>query len=110
MTQAQCRPIWVLGTSLVVMVIWSIVENSIKGHIPREELASRLNTFEFGRSLTGEEVKEMVESGGIRPWAAQKNIDYSKLGIQKGIAWYSRPGLFETTALVFLISIMIWLW
>ena len=110
MTQAQCRPIWVLGTSLVVMVIWSIVENSIKGRIPREELASRLNTFEFGRSMTGEELKELVESGDIKPWEAQKNIDYSKLGIQKGIAWYSRPGLFETIALVFLISIMIWLW
>ena len=110
MTQAQCRPIWVLGTSLVVMVIWSIVENSIKGRIPREKLASRFNTFEFGKAISGEEVKEMIECGGIKPWDAQKNIDYSKLGVQKNTPWYSRPGLFELAALVFLISILIWLW
>tara|TARA_Y100001934_G_C11708909_1_gene475747 strand:+ start:209 stop:427 length:219 start_codon:yes stop_codon:yes gene_type:complete len=33
-TQAQCRPIWLMGVALATMVIWSLIENTVKGRIP----------------------------------------------------------------------------
>lgn len=110
MTQAQCRPLWVLGTAMATLVIWSLVENAIKGAIPRNQLASRFNAFDFGRAMTPSEAKAMMETGGLEEWHAKRNIDYETLGLRKDVPWYSRPGLYEILTVVVMIAMMIWLW
>lgn len=110
MTQAQCRPLWVLGTALVTVVVWSLVENALKGPIPRTELAGRFNARDFGREMSSEEVREMMESGQLEDWPGKENIQYETLGTEKSAPWYSRPGVYEIFTVVVMIGIMIWLW
>lgn len=110
MTQAQCRPLWVLGAALVTMVVWSLVENAIKGPIPKNQLASRFNAFDFGKNMTPEEAHAMMDSGGLEDWKSKANIQYETLGVRKDVPWYSRPGLYEILTVVVMIAIMIWLW
>lgn len=110
MTQPQCRPLWVLGMALVVMVIWSLVENSIKGKIPKKQLASRFNAFDFGKKMEPAQVKKMMESGELEDWHGKQNLDYETLGLKKSAPWYSRPGPYEIFTIVAMIALMIWLW
>ncbi|MFK7850636.1 MAG: sodium:solute symporter [Akkermansiaceae bacterium] len=110
MTQPQCRPLWVLGVALVTMVVWSLVENAVKGPIPKSQLASRFNTFDFGKNMTPDEAKELMEDGGLEDWKAKANIQYETLGIRSDVPWFSRPGFYEISTVVLMIAIMIWLW
>jgi solute:Na+ symporter, SSS family len=110
LTQPQCRPLWVLGAALAMMVVWSLAENAIKGRIPRNQLAARFNVFEFGKSMTPEEAKAMMETGGLEDWDAKRNIDYETLGLRKDVPWYSHPGPYEIFTVVAMIALMIWLW
>ena len=110
MTQPQIRPMWVLGTAFVILIVWSIVENRIRGPIPKHELASRFNAFDFGRNMTPARICESMESGEMGDWEAKANLDYDKLGIAEGSPWYSRPGPYEIFTLVGMIALMIWLW
>ena len=110
MTQAQCRPLWVLGAALATMVIWSLIENAVRGPIPKSQLASRFNSFDFGKNMAPEEVKSMMESSELEDWDAKRNIRYETLGLKRDTPWYSRPGLYEILTVVVMIVIMIWLW
>ena len=110
LSQAQCRPIWVLGAAIVTMVVWSLFENALRGRIPKGELAGRLNAFDFGKDMSGEELREMVESGQVGDWEARRNIDFGTLGLREDAPWYSRPGPYEVATVMLMISIMIWLW
>ena len=96
--------------ALLVMVIWSFVENSIKGPIPKEELAGRFNAFEFGKNMEPSEVKAMMESGQLEEWGGKKNVDYETLGLKSDTPWYSRPGPYEIFTVAAMIALMIWLW
>ena len=110
MTQAQCRPLWVLGFALAVMVIWSCLENSIKGRIPKNQLASRFNAFDFGKDMEPAEVQKMMESSDLEEWDGKRNIQYETLGLKKSAPWFTRPGLYEILTIVAMIALMIWLW
>lgn len=110
MTQPQCRPLWVLGAAVVVLIFWSVIENRLCGPIPTGELASRFNALDFGRHMTPDEVKGMMQGGDLAVWQAKENVDYDRLGIQAGTPWYARPGLYEILTLLAMVILMIWLW
>jgi SSS family solute:Na+ symporter len=110
MTQPQVRPMWVLVAASLILVIWSIVENRLRGRIPKHEFASRFNAFDFGKDMTPAQVRKFMESGEMGAWEAKAALDYDKLGLPEGSPWYSRPGPYEISALVATIALMIWLW
>ena len=106
----QWRPFWVLGFSSIVFVVWSMIENKVRGPIPQTELASILSSSKLGKSATPREVKEMIQSQPVPPWEGQKNLDYDALGIPENVPWYSHPTTFEVSAIVLLVVLMIWWW
>lgn len=110
MTQAQCRPLWVLGAALAVLVLWSMVENAIKGRIPNSKFAGRFNAFDFGKPMTADEVMEMIRDDELEDWPSRKNVLPETLGLSKSTPWYARPGLYEILTVVVMIVIMICLW
>ncbi|MGD1978867.1 MAG: hypothetical protein PVJ98_05710 [Akkermansiaceae bacterium] len=110
LTHPQCRPFWVLGAAIVTMVIWSFVENAIKGPIPRRELAGRLNARDFGGNLIPDQVQRMMQSNELEDWPGKENVDFETLGIRASTPWYARPGFYEILTLAIVIGIMIWLW
>jgi len=110
LTHPQSRPFSVLAASWLVFFVWSIVENTLKGRIPESELASMLSSLELGKPARPEEVKDMIRSRSVPPWPGQENLDFEKVGIPKGIAWYAHPTTFELSALILLIALMIWWW
>ena len=110
MTQAQCRPLWVLGVALAVLVIWSLVENAIKGRIPKTELAGRFNAFDFGKPMSPDEIEALMKSDELEHWPSRDNVLPETLGLPKSTPWYARPGLYEILTVVVMIIIMIWLW
>lgn len=110
LTQPQVRPMWVLGAAFAVLIVWSVVENRVRGRIPKHELASRFNAFDFGRKMTPAQIRESMESGEMGDWEAKASLDYGKLGIAEGSPWYSRPGPYEVATLLGMIALMIWLW
>ncbi len=110
MSQSECRPFWVLGTSVIVMIVWSLIENRIKGPIPEDELASILNACCFGRQMSSSQVEQMIEERQIKPWEGQKNVKYATVGWSKKLAWYSRPGTYEGLTVVLMVVLMIWWW
>ena len=110
MTHPQCRPLWVLGVAALTIIIWSRIENKIKGRIPRHEIASRMNIFEFGKTMSPDEVKAMLESNEINDWKGKKHVDYKTLGLKPDTPWYSRPGPYELFTIAAMIALMIWLW
>ena len=111
MTQAQVRPMWVLGFAVVVLAVCSLIENAIKGRIPKHTLAGRLSTFDLGRNnMTPDEVKAMMSADEVGDWPAKENVDFDKLGIRKDVAWYRKPGPYEIAVVIAMIALMIWLW
>ena len=110
LTQPQCRPLWVLGISILVLVISSLIENSLKGPIPKNELAARFNTFDFGKNMEPAEVKKMMEEPGLENWEGKKNLQYDTLGLKKSTPWYSQPGFYEILTILLTIVFMILLW
>jgi Na+/proline symporter len=110
MTQAQCRPLWVLGTTILMLVAWSLLENRSKGREPHSSLAARLNTFDFGKEMTPEEVKSMMTAEGFPSWRSKANVDYNKLGISATTPIYARPGIYEMMTVLAMVILMIWLW
>ena len=111
MTQAKIRPMWVLGFALLVMAVWSLVENKVKGRLPEHSIARRLNTFDLGRNnMTPDEVKAMMSADEVGDWPAKENVDFDKLGIRKDVPWYRKPGPYEIAVVIAMIALMIWLW
>ena len=106
----QWRPFWVLGFSWLCLILWSMIENSIRGPIPEAELASILNSFELGKPAQPEEVKRSIESRQIGPWQGQENMDYATVGTPAKVPWYSNPTTFEALAAILLLILMIWWW
>ena len=111
MTQDQVRPMWVLGFAAVVLVVWSLVENAIKGPIGMHTLARRLSTFDLGRNnMTPDEVKAMMSADEVGEWPAKSNVNFDKLGIRQDVPWYRKPGPYEIAVVVAMIALMTWLW
>ena len=111
MTHPQVRPIWVLGTAGVVLVVWSLIENSVHGRIPKTELAGRLNAFDLGKNtMTASEVEAVMADDHVGDWPSKSNVDYSRVGVREGAAWYARPGIYETLVVVTLLALVILLW
>lgn len=110
MTQPQCRPLWVLGTTVLMLVLWSIFENRSKGRMPKGSLAGRMNTYDFGKEMTPEQVQSMMTGKDFPDWPSKQNVDYQKLGIPASTPKYARPGIYETLTVVAMIVLMIWLW
>lgn len=111
MTQAQVRPMWVLGFAILVLIVWSLVENKLTGPLPEHSLARRLNTFDLGRNnMTPDEVHAMMSADEVGGWAAKENVDFEKLGIRSDLPWYRKPGPYELTVVIAMILLMIWLW
>jgi SSS family solute:Na+ symporter len=105
-----CRPFWVIVFAACIFVCWSVVENRIRGPIPKTQLASILNAVDLGREADSEAVRGMLESRPLVPWDGQANLDYESLGTTKTLRWYSRPGTFELSAFALLVLLMIWWW
>ncbi|MFH1923863.1 MAG: hypothetical protein ABIP48_28730 [Planctomycetota bacterium] len=107
---AQWRPFWVLGVTGIVFVVWSMIENRIKGPIPETELASILNSRDLGRPAEPDEIREIIERRSFPPWEGQENVDYSTLGTPKNVPWYSHPTTWEILVAVLLVVLMVWWW
>ncbi|MHC4179446.1 MAG: sodium:solute symporter family protein, partial [Planctomycetota bacterium] len=56
----QWRPFWVLAVAWVVLIVWSLVENAVRGKTPETELASILNVRDLGRPGTPEEIGKRI--------------------------------------------------
>ena len=111
LTQTQCRPLWVLGFAIVVLIAWSLAENALRGRIPRTQLAGRLNTFDLGRNnMTPAQVKAMMADDGLGDWPAKVNVNYDRMGVKENAPWYARPGVYEIAVVIGMIALMIWLW
>lgn len=110
MTQPQCRPFWVLGAATLLLIVWSLIENSMKGRIPKTQLAGRMNAFDFGRQMPPEEIERMMTSGEIEHWSAEDHVEFDKLGLRSDTPWYARPGFYEILTVIAMIALMIWLW
>ena len=110
MTQAQCRPLWVLGTAIIMLIIWSLIENRSKGRPPANSLAARMNIFDFGKGMTPEQVTSMMTNEDFPSWSSKSNLDFQKLGIPGNAPIYARPGIYETLTVVAMVLLMIWLW
>ena len=94
-----------------MLVVWSLVENAIKGPIAEHTLARRLSTFDLGRNnMTPDEVKAMMSADEVGDWPAKSNVDFDKLGIRKDLPWYRKPGPYEIAVVIAMIALMIWLW
>ncbi len=106
----QCRPFLVLEASFLVFFAWSMLENWIRGPVPQTDLASMLNSSDFGRPATPEEVKAMIKERRHVSWPGKDELAYENLGISKKVAWYAHPTTFELVAVVLLIVLMIWWW
>lgn len=110
LSHPQCRPFMVLAVSFLVFFAWSMIENWIKGPIPRTVLASRLNSSDLGKPATPEEVKAMFHAHPVAAWPGENELDYQQLGIPERTPWYAHPTTFEMIAVVLLIALMIWWW
>lgn len=110
MTHPQCRPYWVLGAAVLLLVFWSVYENSTKGRIPKSQLAGRMNAFDFGKSMTPDAVERMMTSGEIENWSVDEHVKFDTLGVRGDTPWYARPGLYEILTVVAMILLIIWLW
>ncbi|HIQ22032.1 MAG TPA: hypothetical protein EYH34_12490 [Planctomycetes bacterium] len=104
------RPFWVLGFASTVFVVWSMVENRRRGPIPSDELASVLNSFDLGRPASPDEVRRLIQSRGLRPWARHQELDYNVLGIPLALRWYAHPAILEVAAIAALGILMVWWW
>jgi hypothetical protein len=106
----QWRPFWVLGFSIGIFVIWSKIENRLKGSIPNQEIASILNSFELGKTMKGRDVLKTLLGNPLRPWPGRRNLDFNTLGVPDGTPWYLRPDAPELTVTAILIVLMLWWW
>lgn len=110
MSHAQVRPFWVLGFAVLVLILWSLVENARRGRTPRSELAGQLNLFDLGNSrMTPEQVRAVMEGDRLGHWPAKQNVEYDKVGVRADCPWYARPGLYEVLTLVAIVILVIWL-
>ncbi|MGC6460117.1 MAG: sodium:solute symporter family protein [Akkermansiaceae bacterium] len=110
MTHPQCRPFWVLGTAIVVMILWSLIENRMKGPIPKNQLAARFNAFDFGRSLSPQEIQAMIQNDALDSWGGKANLNFDTLGLKTSTPWFRHPGFYENTILILIIALMVLLW
>lgn len=106
----QWRPFWVLGFAVVMFILWSMIENQVRGPVAKAELANILNSFELGKSMTPREVEGIVRSSALEPWEGQNSLDFKILGVPDDVPWHSRPATFEVSAAVVLVALMLWWW
>ena len=110
LAQAQWRPFWVLGAACAVMIVWSLVENALRGRIPESELGARLNVYDLGRPATPEGLQEFVAATPAARPLRTDNLDRGACGVPAHTPWYSHPTTFELAALALMIALMAWLW
>jgi uncharacterized sodium:solute symporter family permease YidK len=106
----QWRPFWVWAAAWVALIVWSLVENWLRGPIADADVASVLNVHGLGRPGTPEEIPSRVT--GIPPPARPRpdNLDRKACGTPSHTPWYQHPTTFEAVALLLLIVLMIWWW
>lgn len=106
----QWRPFWVLAATWMVLVVWSVVENGLRGPIPRTDAASILNAYDFGRAGTAGACRRLLDA--IPPPARPRteNLDRGACGTPSHTPWYKHPTTFEAVAVVLMILLMVWWW
>jgi Na+/proline symporter len=110
LAQAQWRPFWVFGAAWAVMIVWSLVENALRGRIPETELGARLNVYDLGRPGTPEDVQQVVAASPAARPPRTDNLDRGACGVPGATPWYSHPTTFELVAVALMIALMVWLW
>ena len=110
LAQAQWRPFWVLGVTWLVLILWSLVERSLVGPIPTDDLASVLNCHDLGRETTPEGVAALMSSCPAAASLRDRPGDGNDLGTPSDSNWLLRPATFELAAVLLMIVLMIYWW
>jgi SSS family solute:Na+ symporter len=108
--QPQWRPFWVLGAACSAFVVWSWIENAVKGPISGRDLASVLNAFQLGRPASPEQVEELLAPHLAALGRPGEKLDCRTMGAPAGVRWYAHATAFELAALALLIVLMAWWW
>ena len=98
------------GVTWLVLLLWSLLERSLMGPMPADDLASVLNCHDLGQEATPAEVAALMSSCPAAAPLRDRPGDDNDLGTPPDSKWLRRPATFELAAVLLMIVLMICWW